>query len=373
MKRILILMLCLCLVACVFVGCDVNGLGEGESTTEPTSGTTTDNTVDDAQYALSNILATDYSQYVTLGQYKDIEIKTDSDEYQTLRKQYIEYYLGQGGYVTEYEDREVADGDTVNIDYVGYCDDVAFEGGDTKGQGANLTIGSGSYIDDFEQQLIGSKPGDTVDVYVTFPEDYGNDELNGKDAHFVVEVNYIASAPIYPDLEENPDILKECFKYDTMDEFEEGIKDEIAKELVLQIAMDNMTVNTYPKEKLESTRKEFEDYYGNYAQMYGATLEEFIEAQGIDLDEVSKNQVKNEMFYLAIAQAEGMNYTDEEYEELCEDYAIENGYASLDALLESVASSYSSDDHAKYDLSSYLLQERAKKVIIDSVNVVLVK
>lgn len=370
MKRILILMLCLCLIASVFVGCNRNGV---DDTTTTTTESTTNSGEDDAKYALSNILAIDYSQYVTLGQYKDIEIRSDSDEYQALRKQYIEYYLGQGGYVTEYENREVKDGDTVNIDYVGYCDGEAFEGGDTKGQGASLTIGSNSYIDDFEQQLVGSKPGDTVDVYVTFPEDYGNEELNGKDAHFVVKVNYISSAPIYPDLEKNPDILKECFKYDSMDEFEEGIKDEIAQELVLSIALENMTVNTYPKDKMESTKKQFEELYSSYAQMYGVTLDEFLDAQGIDIDELTENQVKNEMFYLAIAQSEGMKYTDEEYEELCEDYATANGYASLDALLESVASSYSSDAHAKYDLSSYLLQDMAKKVITDSVKVVLVK
>ncbi|MCD8151358.1 MAG: FKBP-type peptidyl-prolyl cis-trans isomerase [Clostridiales bacterium] len=73
----------------------------------------------------------------------------------------------------------VADGDTVNIDYTGYIDDVAFDGGSTNGSGTDLTIGSGSYIDDFEEQLIGYHPGDTVSVTVTFPEDYGNEELNG--------------------------------------------------------------------------------------------------------------------------------------------------------------------------------------------------
>ena len=86
---------------------------------------------------------------------------------------------------------EVKDGDTVNIDYVGRIDGVAFEGGDTKGQGAQLTIGSGTYIDDFEEQLIGSHPGDEVKVTVTFPENYGNEELNGKEAVFDVVVNGI--------------------------------------------------------------------------------------------------------------------------------------------------------------------------------------
>lgn len=85
----------------------------------------------------------------------------------------------------------VKDGDTVNIDYVGSIDGVEFAGGNTNGAGADLTIGSGSYIDDFEEQLIGAHPGDTVEVNVTFPENYGNEELNGKDALFVVEVNGI--------------------------------------------------------------------------------------------------------------------------------------------------------------------------------------
>lgn len=85
----------------------------------------------------------------------------------------------------------VKDGDTVNIDYVGSIDGVEFAGGNTNGAGADLTIGSGTYIDDFEEQLIGAHPGDTVEVNVTFPENYGNEELNGKDALFVVDVNGI--------------------------------------------------------------------------------------------------------------------------------------------------------------------------------------
>jgi len=84
----------------------------------------------------------------------------------------------------------VKDGDTVNIDYVGTVDGVEFEGGNTKGAGADLTIGSGMYIDDFEEQLIGAHPGDTVEVNVTFPENY-SEELKGKDAVFKVVINGI--------------------------------------------------------------------------------------------------------------------------------------------------------------------------------------
>lgn len=85
----------------------------------------------------------------------------------------------------------VEDGDTVNIDYVGTIDGVEFDGGSTGGAGTDLVIGSGNYIDDFEDQLIGSHPGDTVEVNVTFPDDYGNEELNGKDAVFTVTINGI--------------------------------------------------------------------------------------------------------------------------------------------------------------------------------------
>ena len=86
---------------------------------------------------------------------------------------------------------EVKDGDTVNIDYVGKIDDVAFDGGSTNGQGTDLVIGSGSYIDNFEEQLIGAHPGDEVEVTVTFPDDYGAADLAGKEAVFDVTVNGI--------------------------------------------------------------------------------------------------------------------------------------------------------------------------------------
>ena len=86
---------------------------------------------------------------------------------------------------------EIVNGDTVNIDFVGSIDGVEFEGGSTKGQGTDLKIGSKSYIDDFEEQLIGAHPGDVVDVYATFPENYRETELAGKEALFKVTVNGI--------------------------------------------------------------------------------------------------------------------------------------------------------------------------------------
>ncbi len=93
----------------------------------------------------------------------------------------------------------VADGDTVHIDYVGKVDGVAFEGGDTQGNGANLTIGSGQYVEGFEEQLIGAHPGDQVSVTVTFPEDYSSVDLQGKEAVFDVTVNGVYTTPEFDD------------------------------------------------------------------------------------------------------------------------------------------------------------------------------
>ena len=98
---------------------------------------------------------------------------------------------GSAGYSTD-ASLTVEDGDTVNIDYVGSVDGVEFEGGSTQGQGTDLVIGSGSYIDDFEEQLIGAHPGDEVNVYATFPDPYNNNpDLSGKEALFEVTINGI--------------------------------------------------------------------------------------------------------------------------------------------------------------------------------------
>ena len=134
----------------------------------------------------------DTTSVVTLADYENLvvpmsEVAATAEEIDSS----IQSTLSSHKAVSEDSSIVIASGDTVNIDYVGSIDGVEFSGGNTNGAGADLTIGSGTYIDDFEEQLIGSHPGDTVEVNVTFPENYGNEELNGKDALFVVEVNGI--------------------------------------------------------------------------------------------------------------------------------------------------------------------------------------
>ena len=142
----------------------------------------------DAAY-LSEIKASDY---VTLGEYKGIEVTQPepevTDEYVDS---YIEYLRSQRAVAVEVTDRTtVQEGDTVNIDYTGYRDGVAFEGGTA--QGDSLTIGSGRFIDGFEEGLIGTSVGETVTLELTFPDNYTNAELAGAAVTFDVTVNSIS-------------------------------------------------------------------------------------------------------------------------------------------------------------------------------------
>ena len=127
---------------------------------------------------------------VTLGEYKGLKV----DKYSTRVTQKevdeeIEKVREQHARIVEVTDRAVADKDDVTLDFEGFVDGEAFEGG--KGENYSLTIGSGTFIDGFEDQLIGKKPGETIQVKVTFPKDYTNADVAGKDAVFETKINYI--------------------------------------------------------------------------------------------------------------------------------------------------------------------------------------
>ena len=145
-------------------------------------------------------------EYVTLGDYKNLEINVDHYEVKDDEvKQYVAKDLDN--YVDNYDlydytttDKQtVSTNDIVNIDYEGKKDGVAFSGGTA--QGAHLEIGSGRFIDGFEDGLLGANVGDTVELNLTFPEDYGNDELNGQEVVFTVSINSIDESHL-PDYDE---------------------------------------------------------------------------------------------------------------------------------------------------------------------------
>ncbi|MDE6056105.1 MAG: FKBP-type peptidyl-prolyl cis-trans isomerase [Lachnospiraceae bacterium] len=225
------------------------------------------------------------------------------------------------------ETLEIKDGDEVNIDYVGTIDGVEFEGGNSNGAGYNLTIGSGSFIDDFEQQLIGHKPGESVTVEVTFPEDYRNDDtVAGKDASFAVTVNSITVTHELTD-----DFVTKNFSEEglsTVEEYRASVEnryyEQHLEEYLANYIIDNSTVKSYPSAYLKQLRavtkyndEYMMEYYNQMFSAYGMTAYANVwEMMGgeitdemsyeKDLRERAKETAKTAMVYQAIYEDAGL-------------------------------------------------------------------
>ena len=263
---------------------------------------------------------------VTLPEYKGISIPkkeieaTETDiqnEIEAKRKQHLD---------TE-TDKKVEEGDIINLDYVGTIDGVEFDGGNTNGNGSDLTIGSGTFIDDFEQQLIGAGVGDNVKVEVTFPDDYSKEDLRGKDAVFDCTIN-----GIYPEftdefvaeyLSDNASTVDEYISYFKKTSYDSNLDNWISNYLE-----NNTTVIKYPGrylKQLKSIQKytsmeEFEYMNQIYVQMYGSGYSDFYEYQGSDEEHYDKDLIvtcqeseKKILTYQAIMEKEGIKLTAEDY------------------------------------------------------------
>jgi len=231
------------------------------------------------------------------------------------------------GYATEEQitDRAIEDGDTVNIDYVGSVDGVEFEGGSTQGQGTEVTIGVTQYIDDFLQQLIGHTPGESFDIEVTFPEDYGVDNLNGKDAVFAITVNYIANS-VTPELTDEfvAGNLSGQYGWNTVSEMTEGIRGDMRTQAVSGYVQDyvveNSTVGTIPNKILVYQNDRVIEQYQALADNYGVELNEFLSTNmGVanteellaQFQEDIKQVASFSLVMQAIAEDTGIKVTDE--------------------------------------------------------------
>ncbi|MBQ9887556.1 MAG: FKBP-type peptidyl-prolyl cis-trans isomerase [Lachnospiraceae bacterium] len=250
---------------------------------------------------------------------------------------------------------EIKDGDTVNIDYVGYVDDKAFEGGDTKGNGTQLTIGSGRYIDDFEQQLIGHKPGEDVDVNVTFPADYGKDELNGKDALFKVKIN-----GIYDKHEPTDEYVAEKFSEvaKTYDELKTYVTDTIRSSnketAVWKQVMADSKVKSYPEDYLKAVYANTEflyqneyNYYNQYAYSVSGkyqwnSIYDYYQVDEKKFNEMVDEDAKSQCDFFMIAQKifedRGLKLTDEDINACLKTRGYDS--ESLDKLYESYGKGY---------------------------------
>ncbi|MDE6919108.1 MAG: FKBP-type peptidyl-prolyl cis-trans isomerase [Lachnospiraceae bacterium] len=243
------------------------------------------------------------------------------------------------------ETLEIKDGDTVNIDYVGTIDGVAFEGGDSNGAGYDLTIGSGSFIDDFEQQLIGHRPGEELTVEATFPENYRNDDtVAGKDASFAVTINSITVTPEFTDefvaknFSEEGFSTAEAYRASVEDRFyEQHLEDYLADYII-----ENSTVKSYPSDYLKQlralTKYNDESMLASYNQMFSSygmaayenpwdMMDEDINDElsyEKDLRERAKETAKTAMVYQAIYEDAGLTIDlDAAIAELSETYGEE--------------------------------------------------
>lgn len=269
------------------------------------------------------------SSCVTLPEYKGVSIPLSEIEYSDEEVQSdIDDQLSQHTEMSTDTDKKIEDGDKINLDYVGTIDGVEFEGGNSNGQGSDLTIGSGTFIDDFEQQLIGAGVGDNVTVNVTFPDDYQSEDLAGKDAQFDCTINGIYVAPEFTD-----DFVAEYLsdKASTVEEYKQYLKDTHydtnLNEWIENYLRDNTTVTNYPAQylkNLKSIHKYSEmqsfDYMKDVYSQYGMTYKDFYDYEGKseeeydkDLDETCKETEKDVLTYQAIMEKEGIKSTIEDY------------------------------------------------------------
>ncbi|MFP4457693.1 MAG: trigger factor [Clostridia bacterium] len=229
--------------------------------------------------------------YVTLPDYMGIEVPEDvttvSDE--ALQNQ-IDGLLNEFMEEIEVTNRDIEDGDKVNIDYVGKVDGETFEGGDTQGEGTDVIVGQTNYIDDFIEQLIGKTPGDTYDIEVTFPEDYGQDDLNGKDAVFTTTINYIVEEE-KPELTDQfvVDNLGDDFGYSSVSDMEESVRSDMKSSAIsnyLQsFLIENSEISEVPESIKDYSKNNMLLVYQEQAAQYGMSLEEFLK-NGLGVESV---------------------------------------------------------------------------------------
>ena len=288
---------------------------------------------------------TNISEYITLGNYKGqtAEVTTSSEftdeEFADMLNYFLLQYAEVGDVVT---DRPAAMNDTVVIDYVGTVDGVAFEGG--TGTEQTATLGMGQYIPGFEEGIVGMNIGDTKNVYVTFPENYGVDSLNGKDAIFAITLRSITSntLPEYTD-----EFVSENFSFDTVAEFEDALRQSKAEDAnserysaALEILTEGSEMKKYPDGTVEDYIYQQVSYDKYYAESYGMTVAEYISGYyGLAVSEyeaqlqtMAENMIKQEFALYALAAAEGITVTDEEMATEVENYLEYYGYTDVETL-----------------------------------------
>ena len=264
---------------------------------------------------------------VTLGAYKGVHVEpvqvsvTDEEVEADLKQQ-----QENNARTVAVEGRPVADGDIAVIDFEGFVDGAAFEGG--KGENYSLTIGSHSFIDNFEEQLIGKNAGDSCEVNVTFPEDYQAKELAGKPALFKVTVKEIKEKQL-PELDD--EFAGEVSEFDTLEEYKADIrkkleerKAEEAKNQKEDAVIDAIVADAkmeIPDAMVETQQRQMVDDFAQRMQMQGLTMEQYFQFTGQTYDGMveqmkpqAERRIKSRLVLEAVVAAEGIEASEEDYE-----------------------------------------------------------
>ncbi len=277
---------------------------------------------------------------IKLGKYKGVKVEamdttvTDEDVQAELDK-----VKEQNARLVAADDKAVEDGDQTTIDFEGFVDGVAFEGG--KGEDYPLTIGSHSFIDNFEEQLIGKKVGEEVEVNVTFPEDYQAEELAGKPAMFKVTVKEI-KVKEYPEVDD--DFAQDVSEFDTLDEYKADIRKnleekkaqeaEADKESKVIEAIINDSEMDIPEKMIEAQCQQMVEEFAQNIAMQGISFEQYLQFTGGSVDQLTEQvkpqaeaRIQSSLVLEAIVAAENIEATDEEYDEevkkMAEKYQME--------------------------------------------------
>ncbi len=319
------------------------------------------------------------SQYLTLGEYKGLTDKkrsaevTEFDINAEINASLKKLGYGEEQYNTQ-EGGVVAINDILNIDYKGLKDNVAFEGGTA--EGASLTIGSNTFIPGFERQLVGVKVGDTVEIPLTFPAEYGNAELNGQDVVFIVTVNSIAGKVVYPALTDA--LAKEIDKeVATVIELREKIRTTLEEERTAEV--ESLQKNhlwsqliegtTFKKEIPSSLTKtlkaEYDSYYLAVAKQYGYdSIDELLKASNIEYADYSDGrelycteQGQSLLTAYAIADAEGYTVSEKEFDARAKELASAAGYSDVTTYINAIG---------RDRLYDQLIQEFAVQTVVDN-------
>ncbi len=293
---------------------------------------------------------------ITLGEYKGLEVQKDSvevsdDEVEAELKKAQE----QNGVEVDIEDRPVKEGDIITLNYAGTVDGVPFDGGTAESQ--RLEIGSHSFIDTFEDQLVGLNIGDEKDVEVTFPEEYHSAEVAGKPANFHVKILGIKEKQL-PEIDD--DFAQDTTEFDSLEEYKEDIKAKLimGKEERAKSAMENELLAQIvesseidiPDAMLQTQIDRMVDEFKQRISYQGLTFEQYLQYSGQSMDALreslrpdAEKRIQGSLVLEAIAAAEGIEVSDED----------------LQAELERMATMYQMD---VAQLSTYMQEEEKENI-----------